>query len=235
MIISHEHRFIFIKTVKTAGTSLETSISRYCGPADIVTPISPEDEAERKTLDVTPRNYLARRREYNLLDQFRLLVRGEPKKRFWNHITAQQVRNRVGAAIWNSYFKFTIERNPWDKTVSDFYWRTRNGGPQTMDEYFRKYQGQFKHYNFPRYSIGGQLAVDCIVRFESFIPDLTFALRQVGITFDGWLPRAKGSTRKDRRHYSEILSSEQSRVIAKHFAPEIELLGYTYEDRRAAA
>ena len=45
MIISHKHKFIFIKTRKTAGTSIELFLSRFCGPEDIITPFqSPENE-----------------------------------------------------------------------------------------------------------------------------------------------------------------------------------------------
>lgn len=235
MIISHRHRFIFLKTVKTGGTSVEIALARYCGEEDVVTPISPEDETARRRLGIVPRNYLAPRAAYSLRDYCRLLVEREEKKLYWNHITAAEVRERVGAAIWDSYFKFTTERNPWDKTISDFYWRTRNGGPQTLDAYFRKYRGRFKHFNFPRYSVGGRPAVDFIVRFEHLVDDLATALSRVGIAFDGWLPRAKGATRRDKRHYSEILSPAQQQLIARYFAAEIDLLGYTFEDRRAAA
>lgn len=37
--ISHEHRFMLIKTRKTAGTSVEIALSRSCGPDDIIRPI----------------------------------------------------------------------------------------------------------------------------------------------------------------------------------------------------
>ena len=47
MIISHEHKFIFLKTRKTAGTSIELALSGLCGPDDIITPISPNDEPLR--------------------------------------------------------------------------------------------------------------------------------------------------------------------------------------------
>ncbi len=160
------------------------------------------------------------------------------KKLYWNHITASEVRERIGAEIWDSYFKFTVERNPWDKTISDFYWRGSRGGPQSLDSYFRKYRGDFKHFNFPRYSLNGTVAVDAIVRFEQLIPDLTSVLQRIGIQFDGWLPRAKGLSRKDRRHYSELLSPAQQQTIAEHFRPEIDLLGYQLESAppaRAAA
>ena len=45
VIASHQHRFIFLKTRKTAGTSVEIALSKVCGPDDIITEISPEDQA----------------------------------------------------------------------------------------------------------------------------------------------------------------------------------------------
>lgn len=234
MIISHRHKFIFLKTVKTGGTSVEIALSRYCGDEDVITPISPEDEPTRLELGLTPRNYLAPRAAYGLPDYYRLLVQREEKKLYWNHITAAEIRDRIGADIWNSYFKFTVERNPWDKTISDYYWRASRGGPQSLDAYFRKFRGRFRHLNFPRYSLDGKPAVDAIVRFEHLVPDLTSVLKQVGIAFDGVLPRAKGSSRKDRRHYSELLTPAQQQIIAREFAAEIELLGYQLETAAAS-
>ena len=40
MIVSHKHKFIFLKTKKTAGTSIELALSRLCGPADVITPLT---------------------------------------------------------------------------------------------------------------------------------------------------------------------------------------------------
>ena len=39
MIVSHSRKFIFLKTRKTAGTSLEIALSKYCGPEDVLAPI----------------------------------------------------------------------------------------------------------------------------------------------------------------------------------------------------
>ena len=40
MIISHKHKFIFIKPIKVGGTSIEIALAKHCGVDDIITPIS---------------------------------------------------------------------------------------------------------------------------------------------------------------------------------------------------
>ena len=44
MIVSHSHRFIFIKTRKVAGTSVELFLSQFCGEEDIVTTLGPDEK-----------------------------------------------------------------------------------------------------------------------------------------------------------------------------------------------
>lgn len=47
MIISHQHRFIFVKTLKTAGTSIEVFLSGLCGRDDVVTPFTSRNRGMR--------------------------------------------------------------------------------------------------------------------------------------------------------------------------------------------
>jgi len=53
MIISHTHKFIFIKSEKTAGTSIEAALSRYCSGDDVVTPINDYRHNRNEKGDVT--------------------------------------------------------------------------------------------------------------------------------------------------------------------------------------
>jgi hypothetical protein len=57
MILSHKHKFVFIKGEKVAGTSVEIALSQICAPDDVVTPISRRDERHRVGTAGEPRNY----------------------------------------------------------------------------------------------------------------------------------------------------------------------------------
>ena len=58
LIISHRHRFIFIRTIKTASTTVEIFLRHYCGPDDVVTPLYADEEALADPDGInSPRNY----------------------------------------------------------------------------------------------------------------------------------------------------------------------------------
>ncbi|WP_293059378.1 sulfotransferase family 2 domain-containing protein [Okeania sp. SIO2B3] len=124
MIISHKYKFIFLKTKKTGGTSIEISLSRYCGENDIITPISIEDEAIRKLLGKKPQNY-------NMIES------GEEKK-YYNHIPAEEVKNQIGNSVWKSYYKFCFERNPFEQAISMYFFQTKSRSMENFDNWLKK-------------------------------------------------------------------------------------------------
>ena len=230
MILSHKYRFIFIKTAKTAGTSIEVFLSRHCGPQDIVTPIAPPLEGHQ------PRNYegfinpIAEilERPGRLFSVLHHTMTSGTK--FYNHMPAREVKNRVPAKVWNRYFKFCVERNPWDKVLSHYHMHAaRAGGALSLDEYLARGQFPINYFRYMDRS-GEKLIVDRVVRYESLLAELREVFAYLNIPFDGTLGvAAKSDYRADRRPYQEVFKDEQRQLIEKAFAKEIELHRYRFE------
>ena len=86
MIISHSRKFIFVKTYKTAGSSLEIALSKYCAKGDILTPLDGEEEDKRRELSgLGAQNYGKPARRYRAEDVVRLMRTRKPVERFNEH------------------------------------------------------------------------------------------------------------------------------------------------------
>ncbi len=227
MIISHEHKFIFIKTIKTAGTSIEIALSKYCGPRDVITPISREDELARTKLGyATARNYAIPLKKYSKLDFLRAAYR---RKRiaFTNHASASQVMKYSDRNVWNSYFKFCFERNPWDKVISMYYWTYKTEPRVSLSDFI--HSGELRTLKgFDLYAYASEIIVDRVFKYEHLDRSMQELCDQTGLDEVPLLPNAKGNYRKDKRSYRELLSAKDRDKIAKVYAREIAYFGYQW-------
>lgn len=215
MIISHRHKFIFLKTSKTAGTSIEIALSKFCGPKDIITPISPEDEEMRRSLGYPgPQNHLSAIRK---------------KRRFYNHMPAKEVKHLISNKYWDGYYKFCFERNPWDRAISQYYWLNKSEPRPTMSSFIKGNSlERLKEKGYGVYTIDGEIVVDEVFRFEKISDELEIIGKKLGFSEKIELPNAKSGYRKDKRNYREILSDEDKVLIEQAFSDEIEALGYEW-------
>ena len=227
MIISHKHKFIFIKTKKTAGTSIEIALSKYCGPDDIITPISPEDEAKRKELGHRgPQNYFMSYSQYSKLDLLNTLYKRK-RKMFYNHASASFVKEHIDEEIWNSYYKFSFDRNPWDKMVSAYYWVFKGNPKRTISEFIQSDNAN-KVNNFDLYTIMAHIAVDKVFLFENIDEAMEEIGKRLKLNETPTLTNAKVGYRKEKKSYREILTEQDRKQIAQIYAREIAYLGYQW-------
>ena len=200
MIISHQFRFIFIKTIKTAGTSIEAYLSPLCGLDDVFTPINPPEIGHQ------PRNFTD----------------------FHNHMSAWRIRQAIKPDIWNSYFKFCVERNPWDKTVSDFCMANQRAGSRyQFADYFKR--GRFCRSWELYTDEDGSVLADRVLRYEKLNQELGEVFMQLGVPWEGQLKVwAKSGYRTDGRPYQEWYTAEQAAIVQNVFADEIQTFEYAF-------
>ena len=240
MIISHKYKFIFLKTAKTAGTSIEIALSKFCGTNDIITPISPADEEIRKKLGYPgPQCFALPIKGRSAGGTPKTALQEERIFRFYNHISAKQVKAYIGKEVWDSYYRFCFERNPWDRVIS-LYYGLYSSKPRHYGLYSSKPRpalSEFIHSEAPLalrkrgyelYTIDGKIAVNNVCRFENISEELEAIRKQIGIPETLALPRAKSGFRKDKRPYQDILTDADRVRIAQLFHDEISLFGYEF-------
>lgn len=207
MIISHEKKFIFIRNGKVASTSISYSLTEHCGPHDVITP-TPED----KKYGIVPQHY----------------------KGFRKHGSILQAKRKSNKELFDTYFKFCFERNPWDKFVSHFYYMCREGKPQMepTPENLNAYVTE-KHIDFLKsfsgwrlYTIKDKIVVDRVFKYEKMDKAFKELEKRLGVKLKQY--HVKTNYRPDRKHYRELLNDDSRRLIEKHFKKEIKAFGYSF-------
>ncbi|MGP1383519.1 MAG: sulfotransferase family 2 domain-containing protein [Thainema sp.] len=227
MIISHKHKFIFIKTEKTAGTSIEIALSKVCGDDDIITPLILEDEqARQKVANRGAQNYWVDFGKYTLKDWAKLLIKGK-RRSFYHHIGAQEVKQLIAPEVWNSYYKFAFERNPWDKTISWYYWTYKSEPRPSLKEFIQSGRaGQVKGWSL--YTIDDKIVVDKVAYFENLDQEIEEISTVLNLPEKLEIPRSKSGFRKAKKSYKELLDEEDKKQLDQIFEKEIGHFGYTF-------
>lgn len=240
MIISHRYRFIFLKTTRVAGTSVEAAISQFLQPGDIWTSVgsdtkghhrAPEGSGYKIPLEWREQYWWLRRIGWNIRPiRHKILQRKLAQYSgtdYWPHIQARHVRATLPAKIWNSYYKVSIERNPWDWLASYYYYRySKDEDRPAFDGVARKIVR--RRQNREIYMIDGEIAVDKIMKFESLASDFREFLEKVGAPTTIVLPETNASKRRDGRDYRRLYDDTLRDLVATTHQPEIAYCGYTF-------
>ncbi len=208
-----------MKTIKTAGTSIEIYFQRYCvDPA-----IYPGERHVTEALG-SPRGVIGCRR---------VNVSGETR---YNHMPGGRIRELAGSALWDECYKFCAIRSPFDKAVSHFWFgMPEEAGRNLATADFAAVRSVFgdwvKGRTFPLdryiYSIDGVVAVNDCIRYESLRTDMQRVCEAVGVA---WKPERLGRFKSDARlrgeHFSEYYDPETEGVVRDAYGWELEYFGY---------
>lgn len=238
MIVSHKHRYIFIKPKKIAGTSIEVALAKTLGKTDIWPPLTEyAKEHDKDKYKIKSQNYTG----------------------FYDHEPPDRIRKKLGNEIWNSYFKFTAVRNPWDLVVSSYWWELNKKvsikdylrvinfkalfdyskavkkilRPKSFEEYVVNLPQVYINTSF-YFEKNGKPIEDYYIRYESLEKDFQRVCKKLKVK-PSKLLSLKSKTRKDKKHYSQYYTKKTKDIIAKLFKKEIKFFNYRFEDltRRA--
>lgn len=239
MIVSHRHRFVFVRTRKVASSSLEICLSQLLTGGDFATP---QTERDREAAD---KPFQAR--FFHGFDRVGLPI--------WigGHSPLSQAYRRFGPGIAD-YTVVTAERNPWDRAVSLFYWSQRksdmrerpldeqvaafrdyvrrNGGTAGRGSWWQRLRhGHRALSQRDLYSLDGVPVADVILRQECLTEDLTALSDTLGLDqpLDLSGIRAKTGYRAEAsRDVATFYDDETRAIVAAACAWEIEALGYEF-------
>lgn len=210
-LVSFKHKLIFVKTTKTAGTSIETDLSQRLEPEAIVTPIYPPEDGH------VARNHLG--------------ADGNPL--FFNHMPAKQIREILGAETFQSMTRICVEREPVSKCISHFH-MLRNSAlhnPEgayqlNWDEYVNK--GDFPT-DLPKYTLMQDdqpvSLVTHVLRYDRLASELPMLLNSLGIPDFSLRTRAKSEYSRKVLITPDQVTAAQRDKIERAFRPTTQFLG----------
>ena len=230
--ISHKYKFIFIRSGKAAGASVQDFLEKYCLNPHVN---DTQKDWQKKTVS-----------EYGIVG---------PK--YSSLVPASEIKKEIGEKLFNEYYKFCIVRNPYDKMVSLYFYLYReqknvflNGIP-IVGRPIGKKRGKvllllggdihnpvtFKNFckrmdmdNMDNYLINNKSVCDYYIRFENLEADIEKVLEKVGITDYNIneLPKHHSGYRPKEKGYRQYYDEETRKMVFETHKREFEMFGYEF-------
>ena len=218
MIISHKYKFIFIKTRKTAGTTIEYNISKYLGKNDIIPPSNQSVYLSQNFIYDTKISKFLKKVKLNKISRIF-------ENKFSEHEHAFDLKKKINRNFFDSYFKFCVEREPVDKCIS-YYFMRKNSSTSTTIKQNMTWDDFVQKKRFPvdsnMYSFGNKLLVDKIIKYENLENELTAILKDRGINNF----KIEKSVNNSSRGVDPEVTLKQKKIIYDSFKPSLRFINY---------
>lgn len=160
MIVSHKHKFVFVKTRKTAGTSLQCALSDHCDKYNDI--LWGENNWGVSNTPDPLYDYECEQTGYT---SGREGKKENGRVKIWSHSPAWYILKRFPESI--DYFWFTFERNPYDKLLSMWFYK-------------REYQRRFGNNELDAFSDYAEKA------YEEYLKGNDYDLYEMPSDWDYW-------------------------------------------------
>ncbi len=248
MLVSHEKKFIYLKTSITASTTIETYFETYCLP--------PQERGEISTM-----------RDYNISEYSIVGARGKGgwKLKWWSHMPAVEIKNKLPKRVWNEYTKIACIRNPFDKVISYFYHLKALLGksfstlplrrkiqklafevqtlPANEVEQFSLWVSM-EHYMYhmsggaytplirdkDKFMVDGDMCLDEVIRYENLKGDLKRVSKVLDVEFEKDKIRDINYGSRNRNvEVEEMYSEKCKQIVKRHYKATFEVFDYSEE------
>jgi hypothetical protein len=221
-LVSHRHSFVFLKTWKTAGTTLERVLGPYCVPEGEAAPEGPT--------------------ESRVSDAGVIGARGDDvgTDGWTAHMPANRVRDLLGSERWARYLKVTAIRNPYDKVVSGFHHdlariQANKANPTQLsaDEVLKVFPVWLRQSGVLRPDESVWVAdrkpcFDVAIRYEHLADDLAALCGRLGLPAPApeALPRAKGGHRDGMHPWERYYDRDRAAIVERAYPCTFQVFGY---------
>lgn len=212
MIISHSKKFIFIKSNKTASTSLQVFLSQFLDKnQDIISKGLKEDNKKIYELSGIKNQDWAFYPKKKFIEKILFFN----KKKKFNHDTSiKDIIKFYGEEMINNYYKITIVRNPFDQIVSSINWHNyyrkvyANKSELPVNKLIGNYSKKFFQIEKERLLFKKKILIDQIIKYENMekdidkllkILDLKSKVKIQSLKFKSKVPKKINLLNKDQR------------------------------------
>lgn len=227
MLVSYRYNFIFLKTIKTASTSIFNFLIPYCIPSYL--------KLENYYLEKNDDDYLG---FWPTGIVGNIIAHRKENKRHVSCLKAKEILSKIDKEIWPNYFKFCVVRNPWDICVSNFMWRKRCNYNKNLnfESFLDKLKSEKSGFDIRQdvYKLGGKkekYVCNFHVKYENLREDLqkTFELCKIpNFNLDN-LPYCKSNFRDKSIHYSTYYNDKTKKIVEELYSDDIEYFNYKFE------
>ncbi len=212
-MLSHKYKCIYIEIPKTGSTSIRSIVGN---------PILPHQDI------LYYKNMLRNQWPYEHKGHLQV-------KKYYQSLTTEGARRKIGDAVFDRYFKFSFVRNPWARVVSLYF---RNEGKPMRDKMsFEEFVDWIQYSSDTSVFVSGKKnqtdwfldedgseAMDFVGKFETIHADWQTIAAKIGAPLE--LPHLNAGVEK--LPYTDYYNSKTREIISNKFRKDIERFGYTF-------